>query len=139
MDKADTITKQLLQRQSDKNFRKRALDTLAVFEAMYAQSSSPPESYRHALGLQVTCCMLLHGARSPQSRKSRNRSLGAPIESSECIASHARAAACSHAAVTHWRRRARAAAAGLLAPAAAAARASCRPQAMGGGATRGPR
>ena len=28
MDKADTITKQLLQRQSDKNFRKRALDTL---------------------------------------------------------------------------------------------------------------
>jgi hypothetical protein len=44
MDKADTITKQLLQRQSDKNFRKRALDTLAVFEAMYAQSSSPPES-----------------------------------------------------------------------------------------------
>ena len=28
MDKADTITKQLMQRQSDKNFRKRALDTL---------------------------------------------------------------------------------------------------------------
>jgi hypothetical protein len=43
MDKADTITKQLMQRQSDKNFRKRALDTLAVFESMYVQSSPPVE------------------------------------------------------------------------------------------------
>ena len=39
MDKADTITKQLLQRQSDKNFRKRALDTLAVFESLYQSES----------------------------------------------------------------------------------------------------